>query len=220
MTDHATPSRRRVLELLQDSPSPLTVDDVARATGLHANTVRAHLQLLVDMGQVERDAEQPTQPGRPRILYRPRITATAINPYRLLATELAAGIVASGDGDEAAGRAAGRHWAKTLRDRAGADEEITADAAIGLVNEGLSELGFATETEPLGDRLYLRSCPFVELARHNRGVCQLHEDLLTGCFEELAVDVQVASLDVFVRPDLCVAHLRRTDLAHSTGEPT
>ena len=50
-------SRRRLLELLQTSPSAMTVDEVAAATGLHVNTVRAHLQLMVDMGQLNRETE-------------------------------------------------------------------------------------------------------------------------------------------------------------------
>jgi len=174
---------------------------------------------MVDMGQLNRETEARSQPGRPRILYRARTIETDANPYRLLATELAAGIAASGDVEGAAGRAAGRHWARTLRARSlSAAEPTTADDALRLVTTGLTELGFVTETEPLGDRLYLRSCPFAELARHNAGVCQMHRDLLTGFFEELAADVQVEGLDIFVRPDLCVAHLRRADLPTQSGE--
>jgi predicted ArsR family transcriptional regulator len=214
----APSTRRRVLELLREDGGPLTVDEMARLTDLHANTVRAHLQLLVDMGQVEREIEQRSGPGRPHVLYRIGTEDAGANPYQLLATELAAGIAASGGdtAEGAAGQAAGRHWARTLRSRHPVPSDpVSADAAIQLAAEGLNELGFATETEPLGDRLYLRSCPFAELARHNVGVCHMHRDLLNGLFAELGVEVAVESLDIFVRADLCVAHLRRPDLDHN-----
>ena len=63
-------SGRRVLELLDAAGRPLTVGEIAAGTGLHANTVRSHLGLLLDLGRVEAVPENRTRPGRPKLLYR------------------------------------------------------------------------------------------------------------------------------------------------------
>jgi predicted ArsR family transcriptional regulator len=41
---------------------------VAEVVGLHQNTVRGHLDVLVDAGYAVRRAEAPRGPGRPRIV--------------------------------------------------------------------------------------------------------------------------------------------------------
>jgi predicted ArsR family transcriptional regulator len=212
-------SRRRVLDLLRYAGRPMDLAELSEATGLHPNTLRGHLDLLVDLGQVQRTVAERTTPGRPRVLYASRDGEPAANPYRLLATELAAGLATGADAIDA-GRAAGRHWAERLRRQAGLDasEEPDADRVVALAAEGLSHLGFTAQTEPLGDRIYLRSCPFEELARTNPSVCRVHADLLTGLFDELGGAVQLEGLDPFVRPDLCIARLARRDPPPLTTE--
>lgn len=65
----ASPSRMELLHLLQQGgPSP--VAELARATGLHPNTVREHLSRLIEGGYVRSEPEVRTRRGRPRILYR------------------------------------------------------------------------------------------------------------------------------------------------------
>lgn len=205
-------SRRRILDLLRYSGRPMDLAELSASTGLHPNTLRGHLDLLVDLGQVQRTSEERTVPGRPRVLYACRDGEPAANPYRLLATELAAGLATGSDAVDA-GRAAGRHWAERLRSQAGLDAAQPPDAerVVALAAEGLSHLGFTAQTEPLGDRIYLRSCPFEELARTNPSVCRVHADLLTGLFDELGGAVELEGLDPFVRPNLCIARLAHTD---------
>jgi predicted ArsR family transcriptional regulator len=205
--DPRASSRRRVLRLVADAGRPLDVAELAELTGLHPNTLRGHLQLLVDLGELERLTEDRATPGRPRVLYRAKAEVPD-DPYRLLAAELASGIAHS-HGDDPA-EAAGRHWGRRLREAARLDD-VPHDAATvtALAARGLDQLGFASTTEPLGDRLYLTQCPFIELARENRSVCAVHAGLLRGLFAELGGEIELDRLDVFVRPDLCVAHLRR-----------
>lgn len=212
-------SRRRVLDLLRYAGRPMGLAELSEATGLHPNTLRGHLDLLVDLGHVQRAVERRTTPGRPRVLYAWRDGEPVTNPYRLLATELAAGL-ATGTDSVAAGRAAGRHWGERLRAQAGLapDEAPDTDQVVALATEGLSHLGFTAQTDPLGDRIYLRSCPFEELARTNPSVCRVHADLLTGLFDELGGGVELEGLDPFVRADLCIARLIRRDLSAPTPE--
>lgn len=203
--------RRRVLDYVVDSPDPLTVAQIVEATELHANTVRSHLALLVDMGRVESVSEHRTVPGRPKLLYRAVPEVTAHDPYRTLAAELAAGPDAGRPGDTP-GLAAGRRLARAQREKAGNPTTVTPDESIDLAIDGLEVLGFEATTDPLGDRLYLPMCPFLEMARKDRSICRVHHEMLTGFFGEIDAGVQVRQLDIFVKGDLCVVQLDRPDI--------
>ena len=45
-------SRSRIQAVVEAAPQPLTVEAIAEATGLHANTVRSHLDILLEEGRV------------------------------------------------------------------------------------------------------------------------------------------------------------------------
>jgi predicted ArsR family transcriptional regulator len=64
----ANVNRVRLMRLLEDGPQ--VVSALTRATGLHANTVRAHLDVLVDGGLVEREKCRAKVAGRPAWTYR------------------------------------------------------------------------------------------------------------------------------------------------------
>jgi predicted ArsR family transcriptional regulator len=201
-----------VLDLLASSTRPLTVAQITEGTGLHANTVRSHLALLQDLSRVEAVPEPRTRPGRPKLLYRAVPRGEAHDPYRVLAAELAAGISAE-DAGVTPGVAAGRRMARTQREKVAAGAaEVSPEDSVGMAVDGLEVLGFETSTDPLGDRLYLSRCPFADLARQDRAICRLHREMLQGFFSELDSGVTVRRLDVFVKDDLCVAHLDRPDL--------
>jgi len=210
--DHADSSRRRVLDLLDAAGKPLTITEITSGTGLHANTVRSHLALLTEMGRVEAVPENRTRPGRPKLLYKAVPHGEPTDPYRVLAAELAAGIATEEPGTSP-GVAAGRRLARAQREKvAPGGAAVTAQDSLTMAVEGLEVLGFETTTDPLGDRLYLSTCPFADLAREDRAICRLHHEMLNGFFHELDSGVSVRRLDIFVKDDLCVAHLNRPDL--------
>src|SRR5690606_11127297 len=62
-------SRVAVLETLRRAGRPLAISEIADAVGLHPNTVRAHLALLIEHGHVAGTREDRDRPGRPRTLY-------------------------------------------------------------------------------------------------------------------------------------------------------
>jgi predicted ArsR family transcriptional regulator len=201
--------RRRVRTLLAEDPREWDVAELSEATGLHANTLRGHLQILVDLGQVSRRSASGGVPGRPRTLY--RICggdSAAENPYRQLAAELALGL-AHADSAGAA-EAAGRAWGSRVKRQQGLPDAVTLAEVIDVAVDAMGDLGFEAQTEPLGDRMYLTKCPFAELARSNPSVCDVHAGLLSGLLAEVGGSVELARLDPFVRDSLCVAHLRPT----------
>ncbi|MBN9213665.1 MAG: transcriptional regulator [Microbacterium sp. SCN 70-200] len=61
-------SRVEILHLVQEQPRR-TVAELVDATDLHPNTVREHLQRLIDDGYVVSASEHRTTRGRPRVLY-------------------------------------------------------------------------------------------------------------------------------------------------------
>jgi predicted ArsR family transcriptional regulator len=205
-------SRARVLAVLQDAGEPLDVGEVARRVGLHANTARFHLDALVEVGVVERAAEQREQPGRPRTLYaaRPDSARAGRRSYRLLAEILTSFLAAEDPQPAQAAVRAGQAWGRYLAVRPAPFSRMDADAATGQLVGTLGEIGFAPEATTAGRnrRILLHHCPFREAAEeHREVVCSIHLGLMRGVLAELDAPIDAERLDPFVEPSLCVAHL-------------
>ena len=203
--------RARIVDELGAAPGGLDVRALADRLGLHQNTVRWHLGVLADAGLVVSAAAERSRPGRPRILYRlsPGAVPEGRDEHRLLATILTGTIAGLEDGParaEAAGRAWGRYLVPRPLPLARTTPEDATREVVGL----LDQQGFAPV---LGeDGIEMRRCPFHELAETNPEiVCAVHRGLIAGALEELGAGVEVERLDVFARPDLCVARLRRLE---------
>ena len=205
----ADPSRARILaELAADGP--LDTRELARRVGLHANTVRVHLGALADAGLVTAEPVAPRGRGRPRLAYR----ATGEAPddggrrYRLLA-EILATLVAQFGGEAAdrlveIGEAWGHHLVESPPPQTTLSDAEAVDRLVAL----LAEIGFQPELRR--DRIEMRPCPFLELARrHEDVVCPIHLGLIRGALAELGARTRATTLEPFVRPDLCVARLAR-----------
>jgi predicted ArsR family transcriptional regulator len=205
----ADESRRRIVDELRGAPSGLDVPHLAERLGLHQNTVRWHLGILRDADLVASSPAERTTPGRPRILYAlsPRGDAAGRDDHRLLATILTGTLSEVEDGSERAATA-GRAWGRYLIRRPLPLVRVDDEQAAGEVTTLLAEQGFAPE--PAEGGIGMRRCPFHELAETNPDVvCAVHRGLIDGALEELGSDLRVEELDVFVRPDLCVARLAR-----------
>lgn len=206
--------RGQVLQVLRDAAEPLGIAEIADRLGVHVNTVRFHLDTLVDNGQVEGTRAESTGPGRPPQLYRAVRTMDPTGPrhYRALAEALAATLATEPAPQERAieaGRTWGRreslHVEQYIEQKDGSDEEQSVARLVRL----LADLDFAPESA--ADHIGLRHCPFLELAAdHAEVVCQVHLGLMQGAMESWESAITVDRLDAFVEPDLCVAHLSST----------
>ncbi|HKD32220.1 MAG TPA: helix-turn-helix domain-containing protein [Gaiellaceae bacterium] len=199
--------RRRIVEELRSERDGLDAGELARRLELHPNTVRWHLGVLADAGIVRSQPAARTRPGRPRILY----TLTrdgaggAADEHRLLATIFAGALSDLGDGATRA-EEAGRAWGRYLMAREPLKRATDEEAVEGVVGL-LEQQGFAPTAE--GRDIHMHRCPFHDLAEaHPEVVCPVHEGLMSGALAALGSDLEVEGLDVFVRPDLCVARLR------------
>ena len=82
--------------------------------------------------------------------------------------------------------------------------------------ELLDAVGFQSEARPTekGIEVRLRHCPFREVAqKHTDIVCAIHLGLMQGALDELGAPVAATSLDPFVTPQMCIAHLHATQAA-------
>lgn len=198
-------SRERIRGLLQASGTPLSVEQVAEQTGLHANTIRGHLDVLLAAGQAIREPAGPAGRGRPKWLYRANeASATA---FRFLAETLTAQL-ARADRLSLAEEAAHR-WAAALPTLPKAD---SPDEAVAEATDALNRLGFTAEVCRSGAAIDLVSCPYADLVDDNPVICDIHAALVAQLLGQTGQPVSVESMDVWARPGLCRAHLNRPDL--------
>ncbi|MEU7822871.1 helix-turn-helix domain-containing protein [Catellatospora sp. NPDC049133] len=224
----AVASRRRVLEVLRQAGTPQDATALAQATGLHPNTVRFHLKVLIDAGYVVQTSVPRGGPGRPQAVYAGVTPAAEAGGYALLA-EMLAGQLDGARGAELAERA-GRRWlrhtssieagtaaAQTEPDR-GAPDRAAGRAGVATLDEAVAramalfaELGFDPERTPQAGaaRIELHACPFLDVARrHPDVVCGVHLGLLRGTVDGLSPQAFDADLHPFVRPGVCAAEIR------------
>jgi predicted ArsR family transcriptional regulator len=207
-------SRSRVLDVLRTAGGPAGVQDVADEVGLHPNTVRFHLDGLVDAGLAERHSEDRHQPGRPRVVYVPTGNdgSAGQRSYRLLA-EMLTGLVAQNLPDPGqAAVTAGEAWGRYLAERPAPSRRVDAAEGARRLTAVLADAGFAPGAVDVEgtDRpvLALRHCPFREVAEQHRAVvCSLHLGLMRGVLGEVRAPLKADRLEPFVEPSLCLAHL-------------
>lgn len=173
------------LELARSS-SPLATGDIADSLGLHANTVRSHLERMRDLGLLELHVESSGGVGRPQHRYSLAADAPSLGlepaVYPMLARMLLAMARDSGIGSPEAieaGRDQGAHDARRSRAGAGRCVEALADH--------LQMLGFDPEsvTDDDATTIAFTHCPFADLAKANPElVCGLHQGIVEGFVAE------------------------------------
>jgi predicted ArsR family transcriptional regulator len=207
----ASISRVAVLQTLRDAVGPLAVQDLAQRMGLHHNTVRKHLDLLVEHGFVARLREDRARRGRPRFVYaaapsEPPAAEAQLRNYRLLASVFAEYLSGSTDPHGEAEEAGRRLGARTMGQGHDADE--ATPTAQQRVVRMLDEIGFDPEVSADGQAILLHRCPFHELAQDRPDiVCAIHLGLIRGALQELGLPQEAVRLVPSVTPRLCVLEL-------------
>ena len=162
-----TVAQRRVLELIESAHHPMTAAEVASALGLHHNTVREHLDALIEAGFVEVSTNPTGRRGRPALHY----ASTAPDPAEVLdsyLTLLDAISETLGTSPQAQKLALdiGRRWAQLMSSAQRIEEPA----------EGASPAQ--------GETLVLKSCPLITGSRVPRPlVCLMHEGYLNEVYE-------------------------------------
>jgi predicted ArsR family transcriptional regulator len=170
---------------LAGSTRGCSAQELADTLGLHANTVRLHLDRLREAGLVDVEAVHRGTVGRPTHIYSLAPGAPGLGfdapSYTLLSGLLAALAERVGaDGDEAVeiGRAWGVEAGRRTRSR----------SCVKALTGEMQRLGFAPETETVANLsdMAFTHCPFRELAEaYPELVCNLHRGISEGIVAEV-----------------------------------
>lgn len=203
------PSRLMIIEALGDGPR--LISDLAQITGLHRNTLRAHLARLQDAGLVRTERRAPIGPGRPAIRYRLHAELAASGTeQRLLIQALVA--MVSRAYDEGANLMAAEEGERIGRELATRIPYPNVHEAVRQVSGVLRRLAFSPRIIRQGteSEIALRSCPFEVHADdpHGAVICAFHLGLIRGVVAGASPDGSHAvRLLPHVEPGLCRAEI-------------
>jgi predicted ArsR family transcriptional regulator len=228
--------RRDIVDTLANLPEPqrsegLSARELGGLVGLHVTTVRFHLTQLIEGGLITSRSERSSGVGRPtkRYLVAPgSLGRLPGESYRLLATLLTQTFGAQDeDGRPLGPEDAGAAWARTHTDApvplGPARTPGEWLSIIGRLVDTLRVWGYSPDvrTENAGRtaRIDLFNCPFIDLARSCPEVaCGIHRGLIRGTLEALGEPEPEISLEPFVGPTHCLAHVTtRADFAPRGG---
>jgi predicted ArsR family transcriptional regulator len=172
------------LELARAS-APRSTAEVAETLGLHANTVRPHLERMREVGLLAVHTDNRGSVGRPQNRYAlaPDAPSLGLEPpaFPVLARML--NEVAAAAGAPAALIAdAGAEEGRALAARA------PRASCVAAVTAMLTELGFDPAVVQEGDlaTIAFTHCPYADLAAaHPDVVCHLHRGLVEGFVESI-----------------------------------
>jgi predicted ArsR family transcriptional regulator len=197
------PSRAEVLEHLRSASAAEPVSVIAAAVGLHENTTRFHLDALIELGLVYREAESRQLPGRPRVLYGAEVAPTPAHYQdlaRAMVRHFAAPMADRGIRAEQAGEA----WASELLAARPSEPAQPLPRFLAC----LSRLGYRpTFVDGPRPFINLKPCPYAELAAEDpETVCRLHLGLIRGLLDDTDPWV-VTALEPYATADRCVVRL-------------
>ncbi|MGM1017843.1 MAG: helix-turn-helix transcriptional regulator [Actinomycetota bacterium] len=187
-------SRVQILHLVQ-SRSERTIRELCDATGLHANTVREHLQRLIEGGYVIQATEHRTTRGRPRTLFSAATGAPdASSPVAR---------------DKVT--AAARRGDLMRRLLPGASSELGQDAIYQLdaLVEHLEESGFAPVIDDEELTVDLTPCPHAAgRPEHRPMLCAVHLGLMQGVLAQAGGPLGADCVRAAELPEECTVQLR------------
>lgn len=196
-------SRVEILHLVQEHPRR-TVAEIVSATELHPNTVREHLQRLIDEGYVVAAAEHRTTRGRPRMLY-----------------SAADGKRSTSDVQRAKVRAAAERGDLMRRVLPGSAPELDTEALhqVDALVEDLIDAGF----DPLVDEdaltVDVTPCAHATAqAEHRQKLCDVHLSLMQGVLNAAGGPLSVAGMRPSCDPRQCVVQLLYTGAAPAAAQ--
>ena len=192
-------SRVLLLGAVQKHPGS-RLKDLAAEVGLHINTARDHLHVLVDEGFICQRAESSGTRGRPPMVYLP---------------------VDDPDTNAAAAEriARAREHHETLR-RIVADEDLRPAALDGLgdvagaqfdvLYEHLDDSGMEPEPDDEELRISLAPCPHYRMVGEDRAIaCGVHANLVRDLLKQVPGPLELDRLHPYVSADRCQILLRQ-----------
>ena len=184
------PTRRAILLDFYVTGAQRTVDDVAKAAGVHRTVAFSHLERLVSLGYLG-TGRQRGKSGKPAKLYRltarPIALSYPVRRFELLSTLLATSLETIGRKGVEAARKTGRQFGAGL---------ITQPArTVQRALDELAQLGSRYSVER-NELVVAANCVFREACRENpHVVCALHAGLLEGALRKAGIDRSVQLME-------------------------
>ena len=202
LTDSNT--RQQVRKAIEMAVNPISIAEISDSIGLHENTIRGHLNVLLALGDIERTQLSPTQRGRPKWLYTKskRPQAMARHLLNALTSRL------SEVGEEELVEEAAAGWAAMLPSPQPA---TNINEAVANLSASLENLGFTTEISSLGDAVAVSHCPYELIVGESPIICDIHTALASKILRDSGQPVSIASMEVFATKGVCIARLNRAD---------
>lgn len=181
----ADETRYSIYRYLATATGPVGANDLADRLGLHANTVRLHLERMRDAGLVEVNAVHRGTVGRPQHVYAIAAGAPSVGvdrPVQVVLSGLLASLAEMAGADVALAVAAGRSWGVA------AGRRTRSHSCVDALTEELDRLGFEHDLLEQSDGVSIafRHCPFREPAdAYPELVCNLHRGICEGVVEEV-----------------------------------
>ena len=222
----ADPTRLAIVEALSEGPRE--IGELARVTGVHRNTVRAHLLRLDEAGFLTVENGRPAGPGRPSRRYHLREPLGGTGSELRLLVEGLAGALSRSQGPQAAavaeeeGRRLGRELGRRL-------DYPSIEQAVGQVMAMLDHLSFAPRLRRRPDafEIELGHCAFAQTPEDPGApvVCAFHLGLIRGVAEESTGRLGRIRMLPFLRTGGCRAEIdvpgrRQTADAHAVHAPS
>ncbi len=173
-------TRYAMYEELARSTAALSANDLAERLGIHANTVRLHLDRLREVGLVDVEAVHRGTVGRPQHLYFLSAGAPGLGfdpPAHALLAGLLAALAERVGADASEAAETGRVWGGE------AGKRTRSRSCLSALEAELAKLGFepALGADSAMGRIEFLHCPFRELAEaYPELVCNLHRGLCEG----------------------------------------
>ncbi|WP_459723528.1 helix-turn-helix transcriptional regulator [Actinophytocola sp. KF-1] len=196
--EHPLPAgQAKLLAVLDSLPAPVTLAELADASGLHPNTLRSHLDPLVESGAVIRAREPVSGRGRPPHRYAtsgarpgPAVEVTG------LAIALAEAVTHASPSPAEDARRAGRGWGRRLAEEPG---------RRSAVRDVLERMGFSPQPDPADVSVFrLTRCPLLAAARTAPDVvCGVHRGLVEGLLHRTGAETGV-ELEPFAEVGACL----------------
>lgn len=197
-------AQQAALEQLRGVSGPARVADIATALGLHANTVREHLDALVDAGLAQRTRAESSGRGRPAWLYEAAAADAdaTLRAYAGMAVALAGHLKATSDDPAAAARELGRTWGRDIAKK----RTVQGDSRAQVIAH-LTDFGFAPQSDDTAT-IALTRCPLLDAARQYPDVtCQIHVGLVQGSLDVVGDTNLKPVLTPFAKPGCCLLRL-------------
>ena len=219
-----TPGQRSMLLVLSDLGEPATIQVLSEKTGLHANSVRETLAVLMDAGLVRRGQVPSASRGRPAWEYETSVPAdiTAVmKEFTGFANSICHYLRSNGFDPALEARRIGMFWGEELvQDFGDHGQRHEAEIASMVDNNGLrhpiaklrilfSILGFGAVAGGEEQSISLTVCPF---SRDGKApdplICQMHSGMLSSMLGKLTADHLDADLYIGYPEEPCLAVLR------------